>query len=73
MKRGMVATVQVSIDRRQRALLRQIATQRIIAARAEALIVELTAELIEVAPAAYGRMLEQKAAEILRQRTEVTS
>jgi hypothetical protein len=73
MKRGMVATVQVSIDRRQRALLRQIATQRIIAARAEALIVELTAELTEVAPATYSRMLERKTADILRQRAEVTS
>ena len=73
MKRGTIGTVQVSIDRRQRALLRQIATQRIIVARAEALIAELTAELTEVAPAEYSRMLERKTADILRQRAEVTS
>jgi hypothetical protein len=73
MKRGTIGTVQVSIDRRQRALLSQIATQRMIVARAEALIVELTAELTEVAPAAYSRMLECKTAEILRRRAEVSS
>ncbi len=73
MKRGNVATVQASVERRQRALLSQIATQRAILARAEALLAELTAELHETAPAAYGRMLERKTAEILRQRSEVSS
>jgi hypothetical protein len=66
-------TVQASIDQRQRALLGQIATQRMIVARAEARIVELTAELTETAPAVYSRMLEQKTAEILRRRAEVSS
>ena len=73
MKRGTIATVQASIDRRQRTLLSQIATQRMIAARAEARLAELTAELTEVSPAAYSRMLEQKTAEILRRRMEVSS
>lgn len=73
MKRGTIAAVQVSIDRRQRSLLSQIATQRAIIARAEALLAELTAELHETAPAAYDRMLEQKTAEILRRRSEVSS
>lgn len=73
MKRGTISTVQASIDRRQRTLLGQIATQRMIVARAEARLAELTAELTEVAPAAYSRMLERKTAEILRQRAEVTS
>lgn len=70
MKRGVV-TVQASIERRQRALLSQIATQRIIVAHAEARLAELTAELRETAPSAYGRMLEQRTADIMRQRAEV--
>lgn len=73
MKRGSIATVQASVDRRQRSLLSQIATQRAIIARAEALLAELTAELHEAAPAAYSRMLKQGTAEVLRQRTEVSS
>jgi hypothetical protein len=68
-----VTTVQASVDRRQRALLSQIATQRAILARAEARLAELTAELTEAAPGAYSRMLEQRTAEIMRRRTEVTS
>lgn len=72
MKRGGVAGVQASVDRRQRALLSQIATQRAIIAEAEARLAELTAKLHEAAPSAYSRMLERKAAEILR-RTEVAS
>ena len=67
------ASARALIDRRQRVLLSQIATQRMIAARAEARLAELTAELTEVAPAAYGRMLECKTAEILRRRAEVSS
>jgi hypothetical protein len=66
--KATIASAQVSIHRRQRALLSQIATQRMIAARAEARLAELTAELTEAAPAAYSRMLECKTAEILRQR-----
>ena len=75
MKRGTIASAQASIDRRQRTLLGQIATQRMIVARAEARLAELTAELIEVAPAEYSRMLERKTADILRRRAraEVTS
>lgn len=60
------ASTESQLQRRQRALLAQIATQRMIAARAQARLVELTAELQESAPAAYGRMLERKTAEILR-------
>lgn len=66
MKRATVSTVQTSIERRQRALLSQIATQRVILARAEARLAELTAELHDTAPATYSRMLEQRAADILR-------
>ena len=73
MKGGSIAAVQASVDRRQRELLCQIATQRAIKARAEALLDELTAQLHEVAPAAYGRMLKKRTDEILRQRTEVSS
>jgi hypothetical protein len=65
-KRATVATVQTSIERRQRALLSQIATQRVILARAEARLAELTAELHDAAPASYSRMLEQRTADILR-------
>ena len=72
MKRGSVAAVQSSVQRRQRALLGQIATQRAIMARAEARLAELTAELHETAPGAYSRMLEQRAAEIMS-RIEVAS
>ena len=72
MKRGSVAATQTSIERRQRALLGQIATQRAILARAEARLAELTAELHEAAPGAYSRMLEQRTAEILS-RMEVAS
>jgi hypothetical protein len=68
-----VADTQVRVERRQRALLSQIATQRAILARAEARLAELTAELHETAPGAYSRMLEQRTAEILRARTEVAS
>lgn len=64
--KATIASTQASIDRRQRALLSQIATQRMIAARAQARIVELTAELQESSPAAYSRMLECKTAEIRR-------
>ena len=60
------ASTESQLQRRQRALLAQIATQRMIAARAQARLVELTAELQESAPAAYSRMLECKTAEILR-------
>ena len=72
MKRGSVATVQTAVQRRQRALLSQIATQRAIVAEAEARIAQLTFKLQETAPAAYGQMLEKRTAEILR-RTEVRS
>jgi hypothetical protein len=73
MKRGSVATVQTSVERRQRALLSQIATQRAILARAEARLAELTAELHDAAPGAYSQMLKQRTAEILRARTEAAS
>jgi hypothetical protein len=66
--KATVTSAQKLIDRRQRALLSQIATQRMIVARAEARLAELTAELTEAAPAAYSRMLECKTAEILRRR-----
>jgi|694.fasta_scaffold05332_48 hypothetical protein len=72
MKRGSIAAVQTSVERRQRSLLSQIATQRAILARAEALLAELTAELHETAPGAYGRMLEQKTAEILQRQESFT-
>ena len=41
-------------------------SQRIIMARAEARLAELTAELLETSPAAYSRMLEEKIAGIQR-------
>lgn len=72
MKRSSVATVQSSVERRQRALLSQIATQRAIIAEAEMRLAQLTCKLHEAAPAAYSRMLERKTADILR-RTEVAS
>lgn len=72
MKRGSIAGVQSHIERRQRALLSQIATQRAIMARAEAKLAELTSELHETAPAAYGEMLKRRTAEILS-RQEVAS
>lgn len=72
MKRNGIVATQASVERRQRALLSQIATQRAILARAEARLAELTAELTEAAPAAYSRMLELKTAEIMR-RNEVAS
>lgn len=72
MKRESVAGVQPRIERRQRALLSQIATQRAILARAEAKLAELTAELHETAPAAYGEMLKRRTAAILS-RQEVAS
>lgn len=68
-----VAMTTAQVQRRQRALLSQIATQRAILARAEAKLAELTAELHEAAPGAYSRMLEQRTAEILRRRNEVAS
>lgn len=67
-----VADVQTRVERRQRALLAQIATQRMILARAEARLAELTAELTESAPAAYSRMLEQKTADIMRRQQALT-
>lgn len=73
MKRGIIGNVKASIDRRQRSLLGQIATQRMIVARAEARIAELTAELHETAPAGYNEMLARKTADILRRKTEVAS
>ena len=73
MKRGPIATTQATIERRQRALLSQIATQRAAIAEAEARIAQLTFKLQETAPGAYSRMLEKRAAEILRSRTEVAS
>ena len=66
--KATIASAQALIDRRQRALLGQIATQHMIVARAEARLAELTAELTETAPAAYGQMLECKTAEIMRRR-----
>lgn len=80
MSKKTVTTVQTSVERRQRALLMQIATQRINlaaaqmrVAAAEMRLAALTAELHEAAPGAYGRMLEQRTQEILRQRAEVAS
>lgn len=72
MKRGSVAAVQSSIERRQRVLLGRIADQRAILARAEARLAELTAELHETSPGAYSRMLEQRTAAIMSQ-AEVVS
>jgi hypothetical protein len=72
MKRGSIATVQTSVDRRQRALLSQIATQRAIIAEAEMRIAQLTCKLHEAAPAAYSRMLEQRAAEIVQRKQSLT-
>jgi len=71
-KRSGVVATQTQIERRQRTLLRQIATQRAILARAEERLAALTAELHETAPATYGRMLQRKTSEILRQ-SEVSS
>ena len=62
------STVQASIERRQRTLLRQIAEQRAIAARAEARIAELTGKLLDAAPTAYSKMLEKRAADILQRK-----
>jgi peptidoglycan hydrolase CwlO-like protein len=72
-KHNSVTSVQTSIERRQRALLSQIATQRAIAARAEARLAELTAELHEVAPSAYKQLLERRTAAILRRDSGVAS
>lgn len=72
-RRNSVVSTQSQIERRQRTLLRQIATQRAILARAEERLAELTAELHETAPGAYRQMLQRKTAEILRQSEGVSS
>ena len=61
-----VAATRASGERRQRALLSQITTQREIIAAAEARIAQLSCKLHETAPAAYDRLLEQKAVAIMR-------
>ena len=61
-----VAATRASVERRQRALLSQITTQREIIAAAEARIAQLSCKLHDTAPDAYSRLLERKAADIMR-------
>lgn len=72
MKRNSIAAVQTSVERRQRTLLAQIATQRAVIAEAEMRLAQLTHKLHEAAPAAYGQLLKQRTEAILRDR-EVAS
>ena len=65
-RRVTVAATRASVERRQRALLSQITTQRAIIAEAEMKIAQLSCKLQNTAPDAYDRLLEQKAVAIMR-------
>ena len=65
-KNANITATRESVERRQRALLSQITTQRLIIAEAEARIAQLSFALNNTAPDAYNRLLEQKAVAIMR-------